>query len=79
MKNQYPYLKKLDCFKRLKRELPDMLDDLEEQMRWYEEDATDEDIGECGENLSRFLVCVYCGDLEEWINEMAETSNRKVG
>ena len=36
-----------------------MLDDLEEKMRWYEEEAADEDIGECGENLSRFLKCVY--------------------
>ena len=70
--NKYPYLQTLDCFDELQRKVPEMLDDFEEEMRWYEEDATDDDIGECGENLSRFLVCVYGGndDLDEFIDEL---------
>jgi hypothetical protein len=73
MGKTYKYLETLDCFDLLKQKAPDMLDDFEEQMRWYEEEATDEDIGECGENLSRFLVEVYGGNnnLEELIEELA--------
>lgn len=69
---KYPYLETLDCFNLLKEKIPDMLDDFEEEMRWYEEEATDADIGECGENLSRFLVEVYGGnnDLEGFIEEL---------
>ena len=69
---QYPHLKQLDCFDILKEKCSEgYLNELEEEMRWYEEDATDEDIGECGENLSRFLICVYgCGDIEEWLEEI---------
>lgn len=66
----YPYLEQLDCYNKLKEKVPDMLNDLEEQMRWYEKDATDEDIGS-GEHLSRFLVCVYGGGtIDEWLNEL---------
>lgn len=73
MGKRYKHLEQLDCFDLLKQKLPDMLDDFEEQMRWYEEEATDEDIGECGENLPRFLVEVYGGNnsLEEFIEEIA--------
>lgn len=69
----YKYINQLDCFDLLKQKLPDMLDDFEEQMRWYEEDATDEDIGECGEKLPRFLIEVYGGNnnIEEFIEEIA--------
>lgn len=69
---KYKYLSTLDCFEEMKEKIPGWLDQLEEQMRWYEEDATDEDIGECGENLSRFLVAVYgSGEtVEEWLEEM---------
>ena len=69
---KYKYLETLDCFDLLKEKLPCMLDDFEEQMKWYEEDATDEDIGECGENLSRFLIEVYGGNnnIEEFIEEL---------
>ena len=69
---QYPHLKQLDCFYILKEKCSeDYLNELEEEMRWYEEDATDEDIGECGENLSQFLICVYgCGDMEEWLENI---------
>ncbi len=65
---KYPYLTSLDIFDRLKQHTDaEMLDYLEAQMRWYEEDATDEDIGECGANLTQFQVCVYGdGNLEEW-------------
>lgn len=68
----YPYLETLDFFDKLKesfKDCPEYLDELEEEMRWYEEDATDEDIGECGENLSRFLCCVYGNDnIDDWLN-----------
>lgn len=69
----YPYLEQLDCYEVLKENCDEnYLNSLEEEMRWYEEDATDEDI-ECGENLSQFLICVYgCGDLEEWIKEVSQ-------
>lgn len=69
---KYKYLSTLDCFEEMKEKIPSWLDQLEEQMRWYEEDATEEDIGECGENLSRFLVAVYgSGEtVEEWLEEM---------
>lgn len=74
---KYTYLETLDCFEKLKEKVPFMLDDLEEEMRWYEEEATDDDIGECGENLSDFLIYVYGGNddediedlIEEWIKE----------
>ena len=71
---KYPYLTCLDLFDRLKQKTDaETLDYLEEQMRWYEEDATDEDTGECGENLTRFQVCVYGdGNLEEWFSEIFE-------
>ena len=70
--DKYPYLQQLDCFNLLKEKVPDMLDDFEKEMKWYEEEATYEDIGECGENLSRFLVEVYGGNdsLEEFIEEL---------
>ena len=73
MGKKYKYLETLDCFDLLKQKVPDMLDYFEEEMRWYEEDATDDDIGECGENLSQFLVEVYGGNnnLEELIEELA--------
>lgn len=68
----YPYLETLDFFDKLKesfKDCPEYLDELEEEMRWYEEDATDEDIGECGENLSSFLCCVYGdADIDDWLN-----------
>ena len=69
---KYPYLETLDCFNLLKEKVPDLLDDFEKEMKWYEEEATNEDIGECGENLSRFLVEVYGGnnDLEGFIEEI---------
>ena len=71
MKN-YPYLETLDCFEMLKEKVPNMLDDLEEEMRWYEEKATDDDIGEGGENLSDFLVYVYGGSSDEDIEDLIE-------
>ena len=62
----YPYLQQLDCYNKLKEKVPDMLDDLEEEIRWYEEDATEEDIDDG--NLSSFLVCIYCNnDINEWL------------
>ena len=69
---KYQYLETLDCFNLLKEKLPDMLDDFETEIKWYEEEATDEDIGECGENLSRFLIEVYSGNnnIEEFIEEL---------
>ena len=69
---KYPYLQTLDCFDELKEKCSeDYLNELEEEMRWYEEEATDDDIGDCGENLSWFLVCVYGdGDIEEWLDEI---------
>jgi hypothetical protein len=68
---KYTYLERLRCFELLKEKVPYMLDDLEKQMRWYEEEATDEEIGD-GENLSQFLICVYGGNnegIEELIKE----------
>lgn len=63
MEQKYKYLQTLDCFEILKEKCStEELDELEEEMRWYEEDATDDDIGECGENLSNFLVFVYGSD-----------------
>ena len=60
---KYEYLSTLDCFEILKTKYTEeYLDELEEEMRWYEEEATDEDIGECGENLSNFLRYVYGND-----------------
>ena len=41
-------------------------------MRWYEEKATDDDIGECGENLSDFLVYVYGGNSDQDIEDLIE-------
>lgn len=69
---KYPYLETLDCFNLLKEKVPDMLDDFEKEMKWYEEEATDDDIGECGKNLSRFLLEVYGGNdsIEEFIEEL---------
>lgn len=69
---KYPYLETLDCFSLLKEKVPDLLDDFEKEMKWYEEDAAEEDIGECGENLSRFLLEVYGGnnDIESFIEEL---------
>lgn len=69
---KYQYLETLDCFNLLKEKLPYMLDDFEAEMKWYEEEATDDDIGECGENLSRFLIEVYSGNnhIEEFIEEL---------
>jgi hypothetical protein len=70
---KYYYLKQLDCFEWLQEKIPYMLDIFEREMKWYEEEATDDDIGECGENLSRFLLEVYSGsnDINEFIKEMA--------
>lgn len=70
--NKYPYLEQLNCFDLLQEKLPYMLDEFEKEMRWYEEEATDEDIGEGGENLSRFLLEVYGGNdsIEEFITEL---------
>lgn len=69
---KYPYLETLDCFNLLKEKLPNMLDDFEREIKWYEEEAADEDIGEYGENLSRFLIEVYGGNngIEEFIEEL---------
>lgn len=69
---KYHYLKQLNCFDWLKEKVPYMLDDFEKEMKWYEEEATDDDIGECGENLSRFLLEVYNGNdnIEEFIEEL---------
>jgi hypothetical protein len=63
----YPYLQQLDCYNKLKEKVPDMLSVLEEQIRWYEEDATDEDIGN-GEYLTLFLLTIYSGSsIDEWL------------
>ena len=68
--SKYPYLEKLDCYNLLKEKIPDMLDDFEKEIKWYEEEANDDDI-ENGENLSRFLIEVYCGnDIDEFIEEL---------
>ena len=73
MNKRYEYLETLDCFEELREKVPCMLDDLEKEMKWYEEVATDEEIGECGENLSSFLVAVYGGnDMNEWIETICE-------
>lgn len=68
---KFPYLETLEEFEELKAKVPDMFDKLEEEMRWYEEEATDEDIGNEGEHLSRFLVCVYgAGEsIHDWLEE----------
>lgn len=61
----YPYLQQLDCYNKLKEKVPDMLDDLEEEIKWYEE--TEEEIDE--ECLSSFLVYIYCNNnIDEWLN-----------
>lgn len=68
--SKYPYLEKLDCYNLLKEKVPDMLDDFEKEIKWYEEEANDNDI-ENGENLSRFLVEVYSGNnITEYIEEL---------
>ena len=67
MDNKYNYLSKLDCFEALKTNVPDLLNDLEQEMKWYEEESKEEDI----EYLSSFLVCVYCdGNIEDWLKEV---------
>ena len=69
---EYKYLSTLDCFEILKMKCTEeYLDELEEEMRWYEEEATDEDIGECGENLSNFLHYVYGSD-DYWLECLME-------
>ena len=68
---KYKYLSTLDFFDTLKEKCDEnYLDKLEEEMRWYEEEATDEDIGECGENLSNFLVYVYGGGMNDWLEDL---------
>jgi len=72
MEQKYKYLQTLDCFEILKEKCsPEELDELEEEMRWYEEDATDDDVGEYGENLSNFLVFVYGSD-DYWFECLLE-------
>ena len=44
-------------------------------MEWYETKASDNEIGECGKHLSRFLRCVYGNErLEERINELTQNA-----
>jgi hypothetical protein len=69
---EYKYLSTLNCFEVLKeRCTKEHLDELEAEMRWYEEEAIDEDIGECGENLSSFLCYVY-GGYDVWLEDLLE-------
>lgn len=64
MDNKYHYLSQLDYFEDLKANVPDLLDDLENDMKWYEEEATDDDM----DYLNSFLICVYCnGDIKDWL------------
>ena len=67
MNSTYQYLSQLNCFEDLKASIPYMLDDLEQEMKWYEEESTEDDV----EHLSRFLVCVY-GDynIYDWLEEI---------
>lgn len=54
----YPFLQTLEEFSLLQQLVPEMLDSLEKEMAWYDT-ASEEEIGECGEKLSRFLVAVH--------------------
>lgn len=75
MNDNYKHLKTLDCFDTIKEKIPYMLDTWEKEMEWYETKASDKEIGECGENLSRFLRCVYGNEnLEELINELTQNA-----
>lgn len=67
----YPFLETLEEFSLLQQLVPEMLDSLEKEMAWYDT-ASDEDIGECGENLSRFLVAVHgSGEtVTDWLIEL---------
>ena len=68
----YKYLSTLDCFEVLTEKCTEKyLDELEIQMKWYNEEATDKDIGECGENLSNFLLYVY-GNNNYWFECLTE-------
>ena len=67
MDNKYHYLSQLDCFNDLKVNVPYLLDELESNMKWYEEEATDDDM----EYLNSFLICVYCdGNIKDWLREV---------
>ena len=68
---KYKYLSQLDCFPLLVEKCSEeYLESLENEMKWYETEATDDDIGDCGENLSDFLLYVYGGGDDEWLHEL---------
>ena len=67
MKNKYHYLSQLDCFEDLVKYVPWLLDELESDMKWYEEESTDDDM----DYLNSFLICIYCnGDIKDWLREV---------
>ena len=72
---KHPYLSQFDFYPVLAehfKHTPGYLDALDKQCQWYEEVATDEDIGAEGENLSSFLVYVYGAGSNGWLQETLE-------
>lgn len=70
---RYELLSEFDFFDTLKEKCSEEeLDALERELRWYEYEATDEDIGECGEHLSDFLRFAQ-GGFGDWLECLIET------
>ena len=61
-----------EIFKRIVDEFPYMLADWDEECRKYLYEMTDDDIGECGENLTRFQASVFGEGIEEYLDETKE-------
>lgn len=72
----HEYLRKAigeEKYAKIRKEFNGFLEDWERQLRWYDT-ATDEQIGEYGEYLSRFLSSVYSDEetFEEYLNDLRE-------
>lgn len=76
IKEKYPYLKESvddEMFEEMKKHYSsELLKMWDEECRVYLYEYSDKDIGECGENLSRFQVVVFGGGNEELKDYLAE-------
>lgn len=83
-KEEYPNLKESvneEVFERMIRDFPEMLEDWNNECQRYYE-MTDEEVGEGGENLTRFQVAVFGASetIEAYLDqEIEQIRKEKVG
>lgn len=67
--SKYPHLEKLEFYDKFAANIEEKwFEGFEQQIVWYETQATPDDIGEGGEHLSWFLQCVYGDeDIDDFI------------